>query len=113
MTYTDGSFSPWKGTQHKRLMDISTQFLRWAIAERPEMVDRYPGLREYIATRTGATGVVRSDTREAKPARPAREKCPGNPARLPARKPQETPRRNPAPTGDLFALAASMREALK
>lgn len=112
MTYTDGSYCPWKGRAHLKLMDVPTSFLRWAISKRPEMVDKFPGLREYIATRTGGPACVASSTRVADPDRRG-----GNgPAETRRRKVMPTttapaaPVRQAAP-GDLFSLAASMREA--
>ena len=108
MSYNDGSFCPWPSRAHKKLMEIPTTFLRWAVAERPEMVDKYPGLRDYIATRIGATGCVRSTTREARPApwvKPPK-KDRENPVSTPVKSPQKS-----APPSDLFALAEAMRKA--
>jgi hypothetical protein len=113
MSFSDGTFCPWKGREHVKLMDIPTTFFRWALRERPEMVDRHPGLREYILTRTGAEGCVRSETRDARREGPPRGKTPRELGVKPARKPEAPPARPAAPAGDLFALAAAMREATK
>ena len=113
MSYTDGTLCPWKGRDHLKLMEIPTTFLRWAVRERPDMVDRHPGLREYILTRTGAEGCVRSATRDARRDDPPRGKTPRDLGVKPPRNQEAPPARAAAPPSDLFALAAAMREATK
>lgn len=113
MLYTDGTFCPWKGKEHRKLMEVPTTFLRWAMRERPEMVDKYPGLREYIETRTSAEGCVRSTTREARADFPSRGKTPKQLGIRGARPATPPPARQAGPPADLFALAAAMRGAAK
>jgi hypothetical protein len=99
-----------------RMAEVPSRFLRWAIAERPEMVDKHPGLREYIATRIGAQGVVRSQTREARevPVRGRREGEPRpKPAVVATPKPAAAVAPEPAARqGDFFDLARAMREEI-
>lgn len=66
MIYTDGSLCPWKGRRHLKMMEVPATFLRWALRERPAMVDGYPGMRAYVESRVGATGIARSATRDAR-----------------------------------------------
>jgi hypothetical protein len=117
MGFSDSSNCPWKGREHVKMADVPSRFLRWAIAERPEMVDRHPGLREYIATRIGAQGVVRSQTREAREV-PERSRREGSPRPKPAAvaTPKAAAAFAPEPAarqGDFFDLARAMREAVE
>lgn len=98
-------------------MDIPSTFLRWAVRERPEMLDRHPGLREYIATRIGAE--ARYDNPPPPPSRPPRSPARHAPRasinRLPTPH-QSPPKATPAPKetqADMFALARAMRAALE
>lgn len=113
MLYTDGSLSPWGKNDHRKLMDIPTTYFRWVMRERPDMVEKYPGLADYIQTRIGAEGCVRSQTREARMEGPPRGKTPKELGLKSARKTVPPPARVVAAGGDLFALAAAMREATK
>lgn len=98
------------------MMDIPSTFLRWALRERPDMVDKHPGLREYIETRIGAEGCARSATRDARDHAP-RGQTPSQ-LGIARRRGTPAPARNtppPAPEQpaqmDFSTLASRMREA--
>ena len=94
MSLTDSSPCPFKAREGLRLGDLSASFFFWLSTERQDVVKRFPGLAEYIATRLG-------DTPGVKPPPPPKPR----PSK-PVQRPVEVPKK-----ADLFTLAAAMRAA--